>query len=98
MRCVKSGQQLRKEKASMERSTKTRVLNATDVTGAAGVEVSGVSTPETVATLNTPDLLRPSQPARPRKVEAIRNAVADGSYYVSSADLADKLIDSMRKP
>jgi negative regulator of flagellin synthesis FlgM len=49
------------------------------------------STGELVArALSTPDV-------RTAKVEALQKAIADGSYNVSSSDVAGKMIDSLLK-
>jgi anti-sigma28 factor (negative regulator of flagellin synthesis) len=48
-----------------------------------------------------PDTSGPDQPIDPerlKKVEKLKRAVADGTYYVSAEDLARKLIDHMLQP
>jgi flagellar biosynthesis anti-sigma factor FlgM len=36
--------------------------------------------------------------ARLNKIEKIKKALADGSYHVSAAEVARKIIDNMREP
>jgi flagellar biosynthesis anti-sigma factor FlgM len=36
--------------------------------------------------------------ARVNKIENIKKALADGAYHVSAAEVARKIIDSMREP
>ena len=36
--------------------------------------------------------------ARLNKIEKIKKALADGTYHVSAAEVARKIIDSMREP
>jgi flagellar biosynthesis anti-sigma factor FlgM len=36
--------------------------------------------------------------ARREKIEKIKKALADGTYHVSAAEVARKIIDSMREP
>jgi flagellar biosynthesis anti-sigma factor FlgM len=36
--------------------------------------------------------------ARVNKIENIKKALADGTYHVSAAEVARKIIDSMREP
>lgn len=64
-----------------------------------GLTVSRTSTrPEVLLhsiTTGTDALSHDPSPARRKRVERIRLAIANGSYHVSSADLAQKLIDRM---
>jgi flagellar biosynthesis anti-sigma factor FlgM len=50
--------------------------------------------PETVPSLDD----TPSDEERRKKIAALRQAVAEGSYHVSAEQLADKLIDHMLEP
>jgi anti-sigma28 factor (negative regulator of flagellin synthesis) len=36
--------------------------------------------------------------ARLNKIEKIKKALADGTYHVSAAEVARKIIDNMREP
>ena len=66
---------------------------ATEQRSAAGTqdEANLSSTGELVArALSTPDV-------RTAKVEALQKAIADGSYSVSSSDVAGKMIESLLK-
>jgi flagellar biosynthesis anti-sigma factor FlgM len=36
--------------------------------------------------------------ARANKIENIKKALADGTYHISAAEVAHKIIDSMREP
>jgi anti-sigma28 factor (negative regulator of flagellin synthesis) len=41
---------------------------------------------------------QPIHPERLKKIEKLKQAVADGTYHVSAEDLARKLIDHMLQP
>jgi hypothetical protein len=41
---------------------------------------------------------KPMDEARVNKIENIKKALADGTYHVSAAEVARKIIDSMREP
>jgi len=48
-------------------------------------------------TADTADHGRPSSDVRMERVNSLRTAISQGHYFVSSGDLALKLIDSMRE-
>lgn len=66
-----------------------------------GLTVARTATrPESLQRSTTPgpyDLSPDPSRARRERVECIRVAIANGSYHVSSADLAQKLIDRMTR-
>jgi anti-sigma28 factor (negative regulator of flagellin synthesis) len=41
---------------------------------------------------------KPMDEARSNKIENIRKALADGTYHVSAAEVARKILDTMREP
>jgi flagellar biosynthesis anti-sigma factor FlgM len=41
---------------------------------------------------------KPMDEARSNKIENIKKALADGTYHVSAAEVARKILDSMREP
>jgi flagellar biosynthesis anti-sigma factor FlgM len=41
---------------------------------------------------------KPMDEARRNKIENIKKALADGTYHVSAAEVARKILDSMREP
>jgi anti-sigma28 factor (negative regulator of flagellin synthesis) len=45
-----------------------------------------------------PNVDPPIDPARLKKIETLKQAVADGTYHVSAEDLARKLIEHMLQP
>jgi anti-sigma28 factor (negative regulator of flagellin synthesis) len=41
---------------------------------------------------------KPMDEARSNKIENIKKALADGTYHISAAEVARKILDSMREP
>jgi anti-sigma28 factor (negative regulator of flagellin synthesis) len=48
--------------------------------------------------IDDPTVDQPIDPERLRKIERLKQAVADGTYHVSAEDLARKLIEHMLQP
>jgi anti-sigma28 factor (negative regulator of flagellin synthesis) len=71
--------------------TKVPVLNADDATLRSGMDDVNNPAPPDKSCLDEVDQ------ERLRKIAKIKQAIADGTYHVSSQDIAQKIIEHMRE-
>jgi flagellar biosynthesis anti-sigma factor FlgM len=71
--------------------TKVPVLNADDATLRSGMDDVNNPAPPDKSSLDEVDQ------ERLRKIAKIKQAIADGTYHVSSQDIAQKIIEHMRE-